>query len=165
MEDLLAQLEHELRNRPRWQKVYYGVWRLWDRVKRLPRRIRWRHQRAHRGWSDRDLWGFSHYLARVLAEGLEEMARVAYGYPHGICTTCDPTLLEHEDGCDGLDQWIKILHEMADGFRAHQGPFDQHDFEGDQPYVQETREAYEARKAKRDKALDLLREHFDSLWA
>lgn len=40
-------------------------------------------QRGRRGWSDEDLWGFDHYLAKVIATGFEALADRTHGWPQG----------------------------------------------------------------------------------
>jgi hypothetical protein len=53
-----------------WRKVY----NLWGIIKSF-------YQRGRRGWADEDVWGFDNYLAKIIAEGLEELAKISHGIP------------------------------------------------------------------------------------
>lgn len=145
-----------------WHKAgYYACWRKWNALRRIPREIRWFWQRGRRGWADCDIWSFSHYLSRVVAEGVDSLREQVHGHPNDACTTC-PSGWEHRPNCDGMERWEAVLAEISAGFRAAQDPLDTHDFTT--PYVEETTEERAARLKTRDRGFFLFTEKFDSLW-
>jgi hypothetical protein len=68
-------------------------------------------RRGRRGWSHSDAWSLNHYIAGVLAESLEYMAKIAHGCPMEIA--------DRYGGADaGTEVWQQILRDMAAAFRA-----------------------------------------------
>lgn len=60
-----------------------------------------RKQRAKRGWSEWDFWNFHDYHSWVMISALERF-KTGFGYPADLTQ----------------DEWIAILCEMQEGFRA-----------------------------------------------
>ena len=77
-EEVKAHLDKPL---PFHKKVKYAV----KRWKRKPRdlylNVKWFIQRGKRGYSDRDVWNFDYYLAKVISGGSTELADILHGYP------------------------------------------------------------------------------------
>ena len=63
-------------------------------------RIRYWIQRARRGYSDEDIWGFQDYLARVIAGGIGQLRNRTRGHP----------------GTISAEEWENILTTIEDGF-------------------------------------------------
>lgn len=61
-----------------------------------------RRQRGRRGWADCDVWGLHSYLTDVIIETVAEMRETAHTHPGGLA----------------FEEWLKILQEIEDGFRA-----------------------------------------------
>lgn len=68
----------------------------------LRRRISNARQRARHGVSREDAWSFDHYLAGVIAEGVEELRRQSNGHPFDLTP----------------EEWDDILARIETGF-AH----------------------------------------------
>lgn len=110
---------------------------LWRRLrsKHMPlRRTRWAVQRARRGYSDSDVWGFDTYLAEVIAGGVAQLRVSRHGYP--------PEL-------GGVEEWGRILAKIETGFRA---------------YLDDDWWKDDARRAQVTEARELLIKWFADLW-
>jgi hypothetical protein len=96
---MLAEAEAQ----PRWRKAYS---RLRHRYapRLLLREIKWGAQRWRRGYSDRDVWGFDTYLARVISRGVRQLITELHGWPGEPMT---------------FEEWKDILDKIAAGFEAH----------------------------------------------
>jgi hypothetical protein len=106
------------------------------------RTMKWRIQRARRGWSERDVWELHCYLASVIAGTVEHLRDHGMGY--------DPSMTEEE--------WRDTLTRIVDPLKVD---LNRH-VEGE-TYSQ----AIEREKAERaaiDEALKLFVEHFWALW-
>lgn len=66
----------------RWYRFTGWAWRHegWLNPREWYRTIKWFIQRGRRGWSDRDVWSFDWYLARVIAEGIDHLIVTKHGY-------------------------------------------------------------------------------------
>jgi len=60
-------------------------------------------QRAKRGFSTYDWWGFDSYLTFVIIGGLKKFKKDGMGYPGSLLS---------------MDGWLEILDDMIDGFEA-----------------------------------------------
>jgi len=98
----------------------YRDWR--RRVREVPRRVKWAHQRVVRGWDDRAVWGLDTHLTLVLGRQLVTMSEIAHGYPgpeypyerwvadlktHGDALLAYSTQFDHS-----LDEW-ETLYQPA----------------------------------------------------
>jgi hypothetical protein len=79
-------------------------------------------RRAWYGWAPQDTWSFDHYLASVIAEGLEHMADHAHGWPFFIqeelgCVADEYGSIgkDNDDAC--LHAWKVWLYDKARWFR------------------------------------------------
>ena len=81
IEELLEQINKE---RTIWSDIYYFLWRVWDKIKRTPKQIKWFIQRGKRGWADCDVWGLNSYLAEVISGSVKKLKKIHNGYPDGF---------------------------------------------------------------------------------
>jgi hypothetical protein len=137
----------EIKKRP-YQKWYQFGWRwrsvevLWKRSRLAnwhPRRsLRAFWQRGRRGWADEDVWSFHSYLARVIREGIRELACINHGHPAELT----------------VSEWAAILAEIEEGMWAATR-LDEASYIGDNP---------ETDKALFDTAMTNLHKWFFALW-
>ncbi len=77
--------------------IYYRVYHFVDDI---PLNIKSFLQRGKKGWSSRDTWGFSSYIANTIAEGVHHLKTFQHGHP--------------ADLTEG--QWTDILNKIIDTF-------------------------------------------------
>lgn len=114
---------------------------LWKRLrnKHMPlRRTRWAVQRARRGYSDSDVWGFDGYLAAVIAGGVAQLRANLHGYAPEV---------------GSIEEWDEILAKIETGFRVYLDE-DEKWLYGDDPEL----------RAQVDEARELFVKWFDHLW-
>ncbi|WP_369149070.1 hypothetical protein [Streptomyces sp. R44] len=103
---LVAEAEQWRRDHP-WLSRWYGLRRrtgkAWRWLKRQPRH-RW--ERARRGFSYMDAWGFDLYIAGVIADACDHLRKVRHGRP------VDMTEAEWDAY---LDSVAGPLHRYGDG--------------------------------------------------
>ena len=92
--------------RPLW---FRGVMRMhwWAErhgIRPTCRNIKYFWQRGKRGYSDRDLWGFDHFLATVIRDGVRDINKIKHGWPGEPMT---------------YEEWGTILTEISDGMQAY----------------------------------------------
>lgn len=115
----------------------YAFYRVRDRVRDVPRQVRWAHQRLFRGWDDRAVWSLDTHLAKTLGAQLVCMADNAHGYP-----SRDYTFLS----------WVEELRTHGDALLAYSRHFDCDP------------NAWEALYEPAQAALRWVAEHFADLW-
>lgn len=118
----------------------------WWRFKTRPIRFAW--QRLTRGWDDRVIWSIDIHLAKVIPEWIGELARIEkrMGGVHGRFIDnggADKQDFVYQEIIEGFECWYK-MHETSDIF----------------PNTPEWEDANE----KFEKAFDLLKEYFGTLW-
>ena len=72
-----------------WDKIvqatWWPVWRFFNKwFNDKPKEWKWNRQRAKRGYSDCDVWGFYHHLSDVIYGGLKQLKDNLHGYPPEI---------------------------------------------------------------------------------
>jgi hypothetical protein len=72
-------------------------------VKNFFRGIKYRRQRARRGYSDRDLWDIGEYLSTIVPPMMRHLKDNGSGYPVKI---------------GSRKKWEEILEDIAKGFEA-----------------------------------------------
>lgn len=183
--DNLEELEERLDAHERWRRTGRAKlapywWRItWKRFcnsgntpQDWLRRVRWFWQRGRRGYSDRDLWSFDHYLSRVIAGGMRQLADGAHGTPYEF----NPILLDEQGEFIWDDElheprtsrpwgeahaaWRDMLREIAAGF----GEWDER-WRSDQAWgtTQEERDLGRLPPAM-DRALALLHQWWGCFW-
>jgi hypothetical protein len=76
--DIEAQL---LKPEPWYRSLYYFFrYRLWFRLSERRRALYGYFQRGKKGYACYDLWSFDMYLAKVIGNGVKELADGAYGW-------------------------------------------------------------------------------------
>lgn len=60
---------------------FHGLLSYTLRPKVIARRIKWRHQRASRGWADNDCWNTDGYVTNILSGMLLHLADNNHAYP------------------------------------------------------------------------------------
>src|ERR1035437_1028853 len=97
-------------------------------------------ERAARGFSDYDWWGFDSYLTFVILGGLKKFRKDANGYPGDLTS----------------EEWNDILDKMILGFETRQKMVNcKFGYEG---------ERYEAAVLIRDEGTALFVKWYDQLW-
>jgi hypothetical protein len=120
-------------------------------------------QRLFRGWDDTACWNVGYYLAEILPPIIRQLKEVGNGVPMSMYEGFEEVTLENgyigfSDEADKIasERWDKILDEIADGFDSYIKFDEKHvrpeEYEKDEDYQ------------KFQRALDLLKEHYQSLW-
>lgn len=102
-------------------------------------------QRINNGFSDYDAFNGDNYLAWVIV-GICKNLKNGHGFPAEL-------------GNDGWDEWMAILDEMIEGFEAHNKDVW---VLGDS--AEANRDRLQEQFKKTDRALELFRKYFASLW-
>ena len=76
--------------------IYYPIYRLCDKIKMIPREVKWFVQRGIRGWADSDVWSVDWYICKIMPPMLKRLKKIKHGYP------CDMT----------EKQWDSIISDM-----------------------------------------------------
>lgn len=100
-------------------------------------------ERAQRGFSEEDTFSFNHYLAGVIAGGLDLLAERGIGAPAAFYEDRE----NFSDDTAALEKWRAVLGEMALGFRLYHD----RDMPDDLP-------------PELDRSFELLREWWGHLW-
>lgn len=91
---------------------------LWYRLLEHPEDFRYwliyKYQRAKRGWSNRDTWGFNYFLSKVIIGGLEYLKKTKHGIPSTVCSKHESDE-QFEKDCK---KWDTILDCMIETFKT-----------------------------------------------
>lgn len=99
-------------------------WRHWFSPSTYYYWLKYKIQRAQRGWADCDVWSFDDYLASWMPDALEHLKKTTHGIP--------PQMFEAVDGVDtdgnpsdtamqrAEARWDATLDKMIAGFKAWQ---------------------------------------------
>ncbi len=110
-------------------------------------------QRIERGFSDKDLWSFDYYIAKVICNGIEEFKKTT----STAIPSCDFNGHEMTE-----DEWRQILDDIKDGFCYYVDEESSIDFgDGSVGFFKARDEAVNVRLHK---SMDLLKEWFRALW-
>lgn len=125
------------------------------RPNRWDKRVKHYWQRAKRGYSIWDLWNLNTYLAKLLANSLEDLANTTHGYAPEFET---------------IEEWRQALREMSQGFRAFNeedvSPLSNLDFDTLFSSIgnQKLQENYSVLRERFDKGMSLFHKYFNHLW-
>jgi hypothetical protein len=151
--------------------AYYVLTHPWVILFEWKRQIKWGWQRVSRGYDDRAVWHVGYYLSEILPPIIRQLKKVKHGFPVRMYEGAedfpisemelgsidkDGNYVETEEEKTAAEKWDKILDEIADGFEAYL-KFDE---EFDYKTPREDDENYK----KFQRALDLLKEHYEDLW-
>jgi len=136
--------------------AYYALTHPWEILREWKRQIKWAWQRVFRGWDDRAVWSLNYHLAEIIPSILKKLKEDKVGIPM-FCFEG----LEYGENYDYNDEsmkiaeerWNAILDEMITGFEIYNKLWEILDYEKE-------REEYK----KVERALELLKIHFESLW-
>ena len=142
------------------------MYRLWYKIRSLPREIKWFIQRGRRGWADCDTWNFDVYISGVIAKAVPAIGGIG----------CPGSLVPEDWNDSGIPEkygippkdphevWEEILEKIGEGFQVYLDKEDCEDPACGYGVVW-WREGCEAHpKAKYDDAWKLLKEWFSGLW-
>lgn len=105
-------MEDMKKNRSLWDKFILHPLMEWLRwiIYNLPdvprdfyRKCKRGYQRAYRGWSDEDLWGFDDYLTNIILNGLKQFKNHHCSFPPNIT----------------MEEWNRILDSMIWTFEVN----------------------------------------------
>jgi hypothetical protein len=106
MDDLQKMME-ELENRSPMRKRYDQSIYHTRQIPKIPRNIyygiKWKIQRAQRGYSDRDLCSLDYYLAGVIGNSLRQLMKTAHGHPLDM----------------SFEEYLCMLDRVSYGFLAY----------------------------------------------
>jgi hypothetical protein len=137
--------------------AYYVLTHPWVILFEWKHQIKWGWQRISRGYDDRAVWNLNYHLAKIIPQILKKLKEDKVGIP-GFCFEGlpyeDENTYSHSEESMKIaeERWDAVLDEIITGFEVYGTLWEL-------PYEQE-REEYK----KVERALDLLKEHFESLW-
>lgn len=128
----------------------------WSSIRyRLKRTFLYPVQRAKRGWSTYDSWGFDDYISGVISSFLAHHEANLQGHPVYVCAQSGAECEKEDFECCSA-AWAKILSRMRFGF---EGWATRHDT----PMAYDP-DAEKFLKEDLDVSLQLFATHFTSLW-
>ena len=135
--------------------------------------LKWRYQRAMRGYSDCDVWNMDSYLYKILPNMLNQLADTTSGYPgryskeYGEYYPALEKLLTDKDKVEGEElgytYWKKELKDLAELIKKSNPDDEAYDSE-DRKKWDDIMAFYEELKERRKKAFIHLAEIFPDLW-
>lgn len=161
LDEVMAELDRKRNDRGwtgLWYWTTYGCYRVRDKIRDVPRQIRWARQRVFRGWDDRAVWSLDNHVAETLGAQLILMAEIAHGYPPGYGSITPRTedsqfIPDEPDGDETFNRWAGDLRKHGEALLAYQKS--QYDVYGD---------AWEALYQPAREALVWVADNFGSLW-
>lgn len=151
--------------RPKPNNVFKRGWMTWRKpiasIKLFFKRIRWGWQRATKGYCDADIWDIDIWFATIFPNMLIDLREKGCGFPGS-------------EGAETPEKWAKILTEMADAWwgtledekyeNEHSNFYQQNDKEAALRYRDDYLLTEKAREDSKDKAFNLTKKWFFSLW-
>ncbi len=147
----------------------YPICSLKNLFEDLRRDIKSFFQRGIRGYADKDVWSFDHYLSNIIYNGLNRLQTIKHGFPCGL----------DENSEKDEEKWDRTLQTMIDGFEAANevcedsfidkccSKTETENFLGiEVPKLDIDKYEKECniRKEKLSKAMDLFKKYFFDLW-
>src|SRR3990167_183363 len=114
---------------PWWEvNLIWPLERFWEKIKDIPREIKWFWQRGKRGYADSDLWSLDFYLESWLPEALNQLAKETIGSPGEPMT---------------FKEWQRILRKMAKGFKMVRDAENDFNWKNTKAKIKRNKKAYE----------------------
>lgn len=139
---------------PRNVYVYFcrKFWGTYHKIKDFPYEIKYFIQRGRRGYSDRDLWSYDHFLADIIGNGLKQLAKTTHGWPDSKFET--------------FEEWQAELNKISDAFLDYIDENSDINFDGCKTDKDRKKAMAEyVKKCKeRKKILMKVIDHFECLW-
>lgn len=131
----------------------YALTHPWKIIEFWSNHVTWAFQRVFYGWDERAVWSIDVYLAKLIPQLVERLAVKKHGipfsiilkYPHDENYNCTDETFEL-----ARQEWVGILHKIADGFKAY---IDEDDWSGKNEEDPRFIEAF-----------NLFKEYFPNLW-
>lgn len=114
----------------------------WGTMKKKIQKKYYKKQRARKGYSDKDLWSFDSYLAKIIYKGIKELKEIQNQF----------FIIE--------DDYFKDLDIIINGFKM----YSQDQFEYTGTTHQDFKTALEDPTSDYNQAWELLKKHFSRLW-
>lgn len=139
-------------------RAYYILQKPWKILHYYKKEIEYAYQRVFRGWDDKAVWSLDHYLAKIIPQILKKLKEDKEGTPmeffNGLPYEDENTYSYSEESIKIADErWNAVLDEMILGFERYNKLWETSSYE-------EEREGYK----KVERALELLKLHFENLW-
>lgn len=84
------------------EEIHWFFERIFEKIKDIPREIKWFYQRGRYGYAENDLWNLDDYLLSWLPKAIREFRDNTQGYPN----------------IKSFNEWKKILTKMANGLES-----------------------------------------------
>ena len=110
----------------------------------LFREIKWFYQRGTRGYSEKDTWSIDWYILKIMIPMLQNLRDTHHGVPGELTD----------------EEWIKILNDIIEGFKAGKRVIDLDYPSDDRDWVKHQKEDEETF----NKAFELFHKWFFALW-
>lgn len=92
------------------EEIHWFFERIFEKIKDIPREIKWFYQRGRYGYAENDLWNLNDYLLSWLPKAIRELRDCADSYPSSP--------FDSAYGLKSLGDWKKILTKMANGLES-----------------------------------------------
>ena len=139
-------------------RAYYILQKPWKILRYWKNEVKYAHQRVFRGWDDKAVWSLNYYLAETIPPILKKLKEDKVGVPmeffDGLPYEDENTYSYSEESMKIADErWNSVLDEIITGFEIYNELWKTSSYE-------EEREEYK----KVERALELLKLHFEDLW-
>lgn len=124
---------------------------LWGNIKYLPRAIKYRFQRAFRGWADCDTWDMDFWFMEVMKPMLQHLRDTHQGHPGELTEEAWNVV---------LDRMIFLLTEMDENTCSQQNTL----WEDKDKALAREMDICEYRNACKDEFFRLFSKYFYNLW-
>lgn len=98
-------------------------WKHWFRPRTYYNWLKWKIQRAQRGWADCDAWSLDGYLAEWMPDALGHLKENKDGIPMRMFEPVDGVDEDGNPSASAMDKasarWDAVLEKMSEAFRAH----------------------------------------------
>lgn len=127
--------------------IYLPVYRFWhNKIKMMPKEIKWFIQRGRRGYADCDLWSFDSYLSKIIYTGLSQLKE----HQHIL-----PLWEEGMSEEDAKKRWHHVLDEIIWAYKRLYDCVD-----GEAKYMMISDEE----QKRINRGVKLFTKHFHSFW-